>query len=86
MRMNNLTQIMIPFRARGPEVTRHSGGVLVNFHTPKGDWIRCELAGTWLARVLAPQFRQQDQNNRLLRRQRVRPVKRNVGWEGLVLS
>ena len=50
MRMNNLTQIMIPFRAQGPEVTRHSGGVLVSFHTPKGDWIRCELAGTWLAR------------------------------------
>ena len=63
MRMNNSTRIMIPFWAQGPEVTlfgisfsRHSlkkfdsGGVLVSFHTPKGDWIRCELAGTWLAR------------------------------------
>ena len=31
-------------------------------------------------------FANKTTNNRLLRRQRVRPVKRNVGWEGLVLS
>ena len=89
--MNNLTRIMpIPFWAQGPLVTPFGisfGGGVGEFSLTQG-----RLDRLWVGRYVVGQgcwhhnFANKTKNNCLLRRQRVRPAKRNVGWEGLVLS